>query len=357
MDLKEKLKTIKPRENAGSTASNRFDYQKNWAICKLIELSKSNSDFLLAFEFHDDIILFNSSSNPSSIDFFQVKTKKTGKHTLNSLLKIPRKSKNSILGKLLTNKINFDSETSSLNIISNSHFNFKPLSKAKICCNELTDTEKTKIQSSLTSELGVKWLNDFLDIIFFDTSDLSIEHHGELAKSRLSDFIENKYSTDIKFNPSLAYRTIFDEVNRRNNIEKEVVTFDEVIQYKAISKEDFELMLKRVTIEPDILTKIKDKIFHALDATGIAISHRKKLTSAWKDMEIEYLKIDNAFFKKCTSIVQKTIDDNLDALNKDVLKSTNFILDKISKNKVIGTQKLYSKHFLEVLILKELYDE
>lgn len=105
MSLIKKLRTISPRENSGSVSSNRFDYQKDWAISKIIDLSK-NADFLLVFEFYEDIIVFDSSDNPNVIDFYQVKTKVTGKHSVSSLLKKTKGS--SILGKLFTNKINFN---------------------------------------------------------------------------------------------------------------------------------------------------------------------------------------------------------------------------------------------------------
>ena len=134
MNLKDKLKTIKPRENAGSMASNRFDFQKNWAICKLIELSNLNEDFVLAFEFHEDIIVFDSSENPNFIDFYQIKTKNSGKFNLSALLKKQLQKNgngNSILGKLFNNKLNFEEETKSLNLVSNTFFSFKDVHNSK----------------------------------------------------------------------------------------------------------------------------------------------------------------------------------------------------------------------------------
>ena len=144
VDLKEKFKLIKPRENAGSMVSNRFDFQKNWAICKLIELAKSNSDFVLAFEYHEDIIILDSSENAKIIDFFQIKTKNKGKFSLKDLLKRTKSSDgegSSILGKLAFNKINFTDNARSLNIVSNTDYNLSTNEKDKIyfCCNELPE--------------------------------------------------------------------------------------------------------------------------------------------------------------------------------------------------------------------------
>lgn len=361
MNLKDKLKTIKPRENSGSISSNRFDFQKNWAICKLIELTHSNIDFLLAFEYHEDIIIFDASDSPNKIDFFQIKTKNKGAYTLNEILK---KSKtktsegDSILGKLFQNKLNFDQETNSLNIISNTTLNISDKkNNAVICCNELTNEEKSSIKKSLESELGISWVDDFLDFIFFHTSELTIQHHNEITKDKLNRLIENIYSTDVKYNPSLAYRTIFDEVNRRNNIEKGIENFDELIQYKSISKNDFQKMLQIVVSEPNKLETLKNKIFNSLDSAGIVVSERKQLLSAWKDLEIEFLSVNNDFFKKCVDVVKKSINKNIDSLNVNILECLKIIYNDIITYKLIREQKIYSEHFLKTLILKEIYDE
>lgn len=362
MSLKEKLKNIKPRENAGSVASNRFDFQKNWAICKLIELMGNNSDFLLAFEYHEDIVILDSSENPSTIDFFQIKTKDKGNFTLNDILK-KKKTKsnegNSILGKLIANRLNFNDETKSLNVVINTKFNLSSSKDSKMyfCCNELTVAEKEEIEKQLKSEIGSEWLNEFLNIIFFHSSDLTIEHHNEITKDKLNRLIENLYSTDIKYNPSLAYRTIFDEVNRRNNIEKSINNFQELIQYKAISKQDFENMLKIVVSEPDKLSVLKNKIFNSLDSSGVSILLRKKLLEAWKDVEVQYLTVNNEYFTKCVEIIKKSISINLEKLTDGLLESLNIIFADIMLNKKIKEQKIYTEYFLKMVILKELYDE
>ena len=316
---------------------------------------------MLSFEYHEDIIIFNSSSKPNHIDFFQIKTKNKGNFTLNEILK-KKKTKendgNSILGKLFQNKINFDDETNSLNIVSNTSFSFKnSKDKIFICCDELTNEEKIDIQNKLKSELSIEWLNEFLNIIFFHTSELTIQHHNEITKDKLNKLIENKFSADVKYNPSLAYRTIFDEVNRRNNIEKEVDSFEELIKYKSISKNDFEKMLQIVVSEPNKLDLLKSKVFNSLDASSITISLRKKLLSEWKDIEIQYLTISNDFFYQCVDLIKKSIAKNLDSLNVPILKCLEIIYDDIKDYKLIKEQNIYSEYFLKAVILKELYDE
>ncbi|UOY06566.1 DUF4297 domain-containing protein [Muricauda sp. SCSIO 64092] len=356
MSLIEKLKNVAPRENSGSISSNRFDYQKNWAICKLIELS-NQEDFLLAFEFHEDIVVFNSSDNPNLIDFYQVKTKNNGKHSISSLV---RKTKSgSILGKLLMNRLNFDVETNSLTIIANCDFNVKQKSgveaKVKICCNELLDSEKEKLAESLCKELEIKWLTEYFDLIQLEKSDLTIEHHSDLTKQKLSDFIESKYA-DINFKPSLAYKTIFDEVKRKTNVERTMDSFDDLIKHKSISKIEFENILKIVTSEPSRITKLRDEIIGRLDSENASIQFRRYFKKNWKSVEIEYLRANNLLFKKIVRQVVNVIDENEVLLTNSLVESTNNILDEVLKAKVVEEQLIFNNDYIRIVILKEICD-
>lgn len=363
MNLKDKLKTIKPRENAGSMASNRFDFQKNWAICKLIELSNLNEDFVLAFEFHEDIIIFDSSENPDFIDFYQIKTKNSGKFNLSALLKKQLQKNgngNSILGKLFNNKLNFEEETKSLNLVSNTFFSFKDVHNSKkenICCNDLRYEEKQIITKTINSELNISCIDDFLKVLNFNVTDLTIEHHNEITSSKLNKLIEQKYTSDIKYNPSLAYRTIFDEIKRRNNIEKTPNNFEELIKYKAVTKADFDKFLHIVITEPNKISLLKTKIFNVLDNNGINTSERIKLNGSWKDVEIELLKINNNFFIKTKTIIGKIIIDNEDLLDNNIIDSIDLIYSQLLKNDIILKQNIYSEYFLKLLILIEIYNE
>lgn len=55
MVLKDEILQIEP-ELSGAVSSDAFDYQKDWAICKLIELHEQGSDYAVVFEYHEEII-------------------------------------------------------------------------------------------------------------------------------------------------------------------------------------------------------------------------------------------------------------------------------------------------------------
>ena len=356
MSLIERLRKVKPRENSGSVSSNRFDYQKNWAICKLLELSE-HDDFLLAFEFYEDIIVFDSSDKPNFIDFYQVKTKSTGKHSISSLIK--KKNGSSILGKLFDNKVSFKFETSSLNIISNCDYKLELESGekvgVKICCNNLSTKEKKKLADALSSELSISWLQDYYKLIFFEKSDLTIEHHSELTQQKLNRFIETR-GGGLKYNPSLAYRTIFDEVKRRNNVEKELSSFEELVKFKSISKNEFEKIIDVVTSEPNRFDDLKKEIINRLDSEKASLSFRRFFKKNWKGIEIEYLKPSNLLFKKIVSLINDIIEENESYLDEELVSVVDLILGKLLTIREVKNQLIYDEDNLRVMIIKELCD-
>lgn len=76
MILKDKIVAVIPREKAGPTSSSRFDYQKDWSICKLIESHNNANDYVIIFDWHDDLIIMDSENNPTKVSFYQIKGKK-----------------------------------------------------------------------------------------------------------------------------------------------------------------------------------------------------------------------------------------------------------------------------------------
>ena len=47
----EKLAQTRPKENAGSRSSNRFEYQINWGLDKLLKLEEGNEDYVMIFDY------------------------------------------------------------------------------------------------------------------------------------------------------------------------------------------------------------------------------------------------------------------------------------------------------------------
>lgn len=64
----------KPLENAGAMAGNRFAYQLDWGLKRLLELEEEGKPYTVIFDYQDDILVLDSDEYPQYIDFYQVKT-------------------------------------------------------------------------------------------------------------------------------------------------------------------------------------------------------------------------------------------------------------------------------------------
>ena len=128
MKLRELIISTSLRENSGARSSSRFDFQKNWVVCLILNFHLNAQKFLILCDYHEDVVIFDDNIDPSAATFCQIKTKGSGHWTLGSLLS-RRKGKdgallNSIIGKLYANYLSFENHTESLNFVSNAGYKF-----------------------------------------------------------------------------------------------------------------------------------------------------------------------------------------------------------------------------------------
>src|SRR6185295_19219486 len=64
MDLKDAILLIPPREQSGSEMADRVAYQIDWVLSKIIELHRTDDDYLIVLEHQDDVILLDSEASP-----------------------------------------------------------------------------------------------------------------------------------------------------------------------------------------------------------------------------------------------------------------------------------------------------
>lgn len=65
-------------ETGGGHAAKGLDFQRWWAVLRMVELKRMDRDFLLLFEAVQDVTELNSPSVPTAVTVYQVKKKDTG---------------------------------------------------------------------------------------------------------------------------------------------------------------------------------------------------------------------------------------------------------------------------------------
>lgn len=318
--LLDQILQVRPREVSGSSSSNRSDYQQSWAFCLLLKLHRTAQDYLVLFDYHDDVVVLDSSSNPTAMDFYQIKTKKTGNWTAKLLLKREKGANdqplNSIAGKMYSNKIAFPAAAKTLNFVSNAQFRIRlkndpdsdqivdGFELAGICHEMLTEFSKT-IQEEHNLEYS-----PLCDIITkFSTDPLSLEAHVTHATGELATYL-NEIQPDGKFAAASGQSAIATTIARKTNHERTPTTKDELIAAKGITRTEFEEMLSTILSSHEVERERWQDIRQTLTTEGQPFGDIHRWQIEWKRFAVERMDFSNTVLMAVQKAMKSIILDS-----------------------------------------------
>ena len=228
------LKSKPQRETAGSDAASRFDYQKNWAFCQMMRKHIADESYLIAFEYHDDVLFLSPADHPTNAEFFQVKTSSASSaRTLSSITTRP-KGNASIVGKMFSN---FDGVCSSHDVrvvlVSNNAFEF---ADTKLCAKDLDEKFRKRLLDKLTDEMP-GFDEKGLEKLHFLVTGVSLEAMQSFLQGEAVELFCHKFGEDHGLNIRTWIRLIQGEIIRCNNHPSDTITTtDELIEKKCIGQ-------------------------------------------------------------------------------------------------------------------------
>lgn len=309
-----------PRETAGSRSANRFDFQKNWSLCKLLRLHSEEDSYLIVFDLHEDVVIFDSEYNPSKSKYYQIKTKASGNWTIKALSKKDKKSKSSILGKLYTAHELFRDSVLGLYFISNQSFRvrLRESTKSELIeeteFDDLCSDEKKLIRNTTHDDTASISDIEGLSKVKLQKCALSHINHRAETKGQIVEFFEDQFP-EYEINASLAYKTLFDEIVRKTNHERPCQDIDDLKLNKAIGKSGFSEILK-VLLSSRSRQQIWNEIDNALGHEGCSAIRRKNIREAWQDFFVDDMDSINEkvtrFKQKVTSLLIERLEDGYD---------------------------------------------
>lgn len=361
--LKEKIFTIAQRENSGSSSSNRYDYQKNWAICKILELHKKTDDYLLTFEFHDDIVIFDSSLDPYKMSFYQVKTKKAMHWTLRSLVKREKGKSGKLLGSHLGNLsehlLHFYDLINSLNFITNCKIKGTLKNEVKcenvdsFKCSELSEKDQKLITESLKEEHDTLDLKRFSDITSFKLGELDIDHHVEITKGKLASFLDENYP-NTKYQIAPLYKAIFDEVKKKSNIEILFRSFDELKKKKSISRNDFNSYI--IALQDYIEIKdIADSIENRLNNENAEFNYVNIFRKKVKEYEILLMQYNNTALKILEKKILNILSQAESIIKSTLIDTVNSVFELLELENY--NKNLFDEDLIRTIIKFKIYEQ
>lgn len=243
---------VKPDDNSGSTISNRYGYQKNWAMMKMLELERHGRDYMIVFDYHEDIMVVDSLADDPQIDFFQVKSLRGDYWLMGDLYKAKDGEKLSILAKLLKHSVDF-TRTRDFYFVTNSFFNSTQYSKgddyvpSKVPFSKFHENIRKKTIDKVQREIPeLKEKEGVWEHLYVSQEQLSVNDYKSELLQEIQTFIDEKIPLgEIK--RETMYDALFGEIEGKQNYDDLITDENVLTTRKSIRHEEFANFIKQLS--------------------------------------------------------------------------------------------------------------
>jgi hypothetical protein len=340
MSISEKLINVPQRENSGEEADSAFAFQKNWAFYKILKMHYSIPDYVVIFEYHDDI-LFLDSEIPTTITFTQIKKSDKKPWSIPNLTLIKKGQKLSILGKLFIHCDDFKDEIIFLKFVSDIHFSFCP-NKVFYAKSSIKEKDKKTIFTRMKKQL-VDFSESWYDRLEFEISEIKFENHEIYLLGEIERFITTNFDKNSSIRPTLIY-DVFQRIGERSRRpSSRILSFQDLIINKGVTRREINEFFEAINKETETLVSWEDiKVF--FQSETILPLQLLKLKGA-------YINLNNRIKLNSDNVIIKSVKDI-----KNIISQKHQPLNdhKLIKQKLLELSPEYSSLFtkdeLDVLI-------
>ncbi len=328
-----------PDDNSGSSSSNRYAYQKNWALYKMLELEQLGRDYMIVMDYHDDVVIIDTSIEGNNIDFYQVKTKKENYWRPGELTKSEKDEggdvKHSILGKLLKHSIDF-SKAKDYYFVTDSFLSpgsivkGKDYDSAKIPFTKLTDDIQKAIKKSVKEEL--KTVKDNVwEHFFISQQQLSTDNYKSTLIGLIQSFIDKRLPK-AEISSSTLYDSLFSEIESVQDYEGYISDEAVLTVRKSFKHSDFKAYIAKLATFNSYDSRCNKVIDKFLPMAGDdmnlvrEVKFKQILNSKIKTLLYDY---NNAEFLQLTTFISRMVSDFNDSELMNYADSNQWIISNV----------------------------
>lgn len=328
------------RETSGATTFGKYNFQYHWALCRIIEKHKSNADYALLIEYHEDVVIADSLFGSSAkFEFFQVKN--TGSSfTADSLTKREKGAKglkNSILGKLLSSCIGTEYETriTEIGLVSSSGFSFdqkdNKLKLDIITSGDLSVDCLSGLTGKLKSELGI---DIFPENLKFIVPKIKLENQEEFVIARFAELV-NEIFPNSHCNAVNIYRAIIDEIHRKGQNSYDFTVWEKMVEDKSLTSHTVKDVIAVNTTSPKFEDFEKDFEYLAKSDMKWNTLIYRKINKKIKQLYLRRVGHASAFDMNIMRIAQQALSN---VPEEDYTETSDYIKAVIMKAKALNIE-------------------
>lgn len=271
---------------------------------------------MLVLDYHDDVVVYDSSNGKETLKFFQVKTKSGKPWKLKELLSKTKNSSHSIWGKMYAHKINFGDEVKSINFICDGGVKVQKRDQDKeadhdhcslgdICWEGIK-----QVATALQKEHNLDY-SPLVDIETVLRKDcLSIAENGTHAKGRFLEFLDRNSipTTEV----SATFRALTQELQKRSNCESAFTDTKELKTKKGFSRSEFADLLEKMKKASN--TDEWKEFESQFTSEGMDFLKLKLWKRAWSTYLVERMDFSNESLLKAAKIVKEVVEDCINSV-------------------------------------------
>lgn len=385
MSSLDQLASVKPMENAGASSSNRFEYQINWGLHRLLQLEEAHEDYVMILDYHDDIVVCNSDNQENYIDFYQIKTRTNSHWGIKQLCEVKHKDLNdkkndntkeqnnsevdideenieitnklSIVAKLLSHIKAFD-DTRNLYFVTNEHISFIG-NKKYVDFADLDDRYKKSIRDRVNKQ--VDGLNEEVyNKLIFVQNQMSESEYRDTMTGEVVRFLKENWH--LATDADEVYKNLTSWLRRQSNYEDILSNKDELLKFKSVTHNEFYdylVGLKLLRSFDKIVDQIREQLRDvSSENTRAELTFAKKanIENKLKQIQADLLNYNNDELHRLIALIRSTINDNaiLEEVDVDFWTYVNRIFNLV-KNKYNNYQS-YEDLYIKSLIMY-IYNE
>lgn len=356
-----KLAATTPIDTSGARSANRFQFQLAWALCRLLELHSLGEGYAIILDYHEDVVELDDETNPTAIDFHQVKTASKN-WTLRSLTKRENGKeglKPSILGKLAAHRGTF-SETRKTNFVSNWPTNFelkdgkKTAEVETYCLDDVKSSIRDGIVQKIKEERGEQLDAQSITQTVFTRTELTPADFENQCIGRVAKFLEKE--VDDRSPTNAIYKTLKSELERRNNEERLSIGAGDLSSKKVFGRSHMNQLLSLATPIQSV-REITQRIEANLASEQVPFGRRQAMLARIEDVFAARLDPTNTLVIKTAAKLKSVYAEWLTTDNSNTL--VDALADarlRVASGLPDSYEEIYSHDHFDALFLLIAHD-
>ena len=312
------------REKSGSKTFDKYSYQYNWALFRVISIHEEQKEYAVIIELHEDVVVSNSLEvDNAKFEFNQVKTNK--KTFTPHQLVVKKEFGNSVLGKLIKSVSDkpYKKKIETLNLVISNKFNLE-LEKNNIELKTIRKEDLSKKQIfELEKELKKEGIDELPSNLRFLISDLPDSNYQSILIGTIAKLVNNLFPGSYA-NAESIYTLLIDELQRKGKVSYDFTKWEELLKNKALTSIQVNKVINDFTNIKDE-AKIENEFISICSEMGLKSIQSKKLKRSFDRYRIQRISNNSSLQKDTTFFFVAEIEN---AIN-DGIEDIAILIDRI----------------------------